>query len=64
MKAVIHIQRKCMANVHDYADQQHFVADSLLYQIVLLCSLFLLQFPWKQIGGIAFGLTYITAHQC
>ena len=32
---------------------------NLLYQTVLLCSLYLLLFPWKYIGGITFIATYI-----
>jgi len=26
---------------------------------VLLCSLYLLQLPWKHIGGVTFGVTYM-----
>ena len=35
------------ANGGDYVEIQCFVAENLLHQIVLLCSLYLLQFPWK-----------------
>lgn len=35
------------------------VAESFLYQMVLLCSLYLLLFLWKCIGGITFETTYI-----
>jgi len=31
----------------DYVEKCVFVAENLLYQIVLLCSLYLLYFPWK-----------------
>ena len=40
-------------------EKQHFVAENLLYQIVLACSLSLLQFPWNQGGGITFRTSYI-----
>ena len=36
-----------LANSSDYVEKQCFVAEDLLYQLVLLCSLHLLQFPWK-----------------
>ena len=38
---------KCTASVGDYVEKWCFVAENLLYQIVLLCSLNLLQFPQK-----------------
>ena len=41
--------------------KQCFVAQNLLYQIVLLCSLYLLSSPWKLIGSITFGATYVYA---
>jgi len=47
MQALLHLWRKCIANGGDYVEKQCFVAKNLLYQIVLLCSLYLLQFPWK-----------------
>jgi len=39
--------------------KNRFVAENLLYQIVLLCSFYLLYFPWKYIGDVAFRVTYI-----
>lgn len=39
------------------AEKQHAIAETLLYQTVLLCSLWLLYFLWKQIGGVTFGAT-------
>ena len=45
--ALIHHWWKCTASGSDCVKKQHFVADNLLYQMVLLCSLYLLQFPWK-----------------
>jgi len=38
--------------------EMYFVAEIFLYQIVLLCSLYLLKFPWKYIGGITFRATH------
>jgi len=40
-----HCWRKCIANGSDYVGKQNFVAQNLLYQIALLCSLYLLQLP-------------------
>ena len=51
--------QECIANGSDYAENECSVAENFLYQIVLSCSLYLLQFPWKRIGGITFGATYI-----
>lgn len=44
------------ANGDDCVEKQYFVAENLLYQIVLLWSLF--SFSWKEIVGITFGATY------
>jgi len=38
---------KIRANGGDYVEEQCFVAENLLYQIVLLCSLYWLYFSWK-----------------
>jgi len=48
-----------LANGGDCVEKQCFVAENLLYQIVLLCSLYLLQFPWKWIGCITSRATYV-----
>jgi len=37
------------------------VKSSVLHQIVLLHSMYLLLFPWKQIGGIISGVSYEVA---
>jgi hypothetical protein len=42
MQAPVHRWRKCIANSGDYAEKWCFVAKNLLYQIVLLRSLYLL----------------------
>jgi len=52
-----------IANGGDYAEKYCFVAENLLYHIVLLCPLYLLSFPWKYIGGITLGATYKHAAQ-
>ena len=31
----------------DYVEKQHFEAEDLLYELLLLCSLHPLWFPWK-----------------
>lgn len=49
--------QKRIANGGEYVEKQHFVVKKLLYQTVLLCSLYLLSFPWKQIGGNTFRVT-------
>ena len=38
---------ECTAHGGDYVEKLCFVAENVLYQIVLLCSLYPLQFPWK-----------------
>lgn len=45
---------------------QHYLQspESLLYPSVLMCSLYLLQFPWKQIRGITFGVSDICIFVC
>ena len=40
-------KEKCLANSGDYVEKQCFVAENLLYQILLLSSFYLLWFPWK-----------------
>jgi len=50
---------KCIANSCDCVEKCCFVAGSLLYQIALLFSFYLLLFPWKQIGDITFGVPYL-----
>ena len=42
IQALVHYWQKCIANSVDYVEKQCFVAASLLYQMVLLCSLYLL----------------------
>ena len=42
MQALVHLWRKCIVTGGDYVEKQCFVAKNLLYQIVLLCSLYLL----------------------
>ena len=47
MQALVHHWQKCIANDGDYVEKSWFVAENILYQMVLLCSLYLLLFPWK-----------------
>ena len=42
MHALVHRWRKCIANSGYYVEKYRFVAKNLLYQIVLLCSFYLL----------------------
>jgi len=42
MQDLVHHWQKCIANGGDYVEKYCFVAENLLYQIVLLCSLYLL----------------------
>ena len=56
MQALVHHLWKRIASSGDCVEKYSFVAENLLYQIVLLCSLYLLQFPWKYIGDITFGV--------
>jgi len=42
MQALVHGWQKCIANGNEYVKKQCFVAKNLLYQIALLCSLYLL----------------------
>ena len=46
MQALVHRWQKCIATGGDCVEKQCFVAEHTLYQIVLLCSLYLLSFPW------------------
>ena len=68
VQAFVHRWQKCRANSGDCVEKQCFVVENLLYQIVSLCSLHLLWFPWKQTGNITFGATYIeisnALHKC
>jgi len=41
-------------------EKQCFVAENFLYQIMLLCFLYLLLFPWKKIGCSVSNTSYIT----
>jgi len=59
MQTLVHHWWKCAANGRDCAEKLCFVAENLLYQIVLLCSVYLLCFLGKYIGGISFGAAYI-----
>lgn len=36
-----------------------FVTESLVCQLVLLCSLYVLHFPWKGFEGITFRVTHV-----
>jgi len=47
MQPLVHHSQKCLANSGDCVEKQCFVAENLLSQVVLLCSSYLLQFPWK-----------------
>ena len=47
MQALVHCWRKCTLNDGDYVEKEHFVDENLLYQIMSLCSLYLLWLPWK-----------------
>jgi len=38
MQALVHHWQKCTANGGDCVEKQSFVTESLLYQVVLLCS--------------------------
>ena len=42
VQAFAHCWQKCVANGGDYVEKQCFVAENLFYQIVPLCSLYLL----------------------
>ena len=48
-----------MTNGDVYIEKMFFLADNLLYSLVLLCSLHLLQYPMKKIGGITFGAAHV-----
>jgi len=47
MQALVNSWWKCIANGGDCIERLCFVAENFLYQIVLLCSLYLLQFLRK-----------------
>ena len=42
MQALVHHWWKCIANIDDYSEEDCFLAENLLYQILLSCSLYLL----------------------
>jgi len=42
VRALVHHWWKCIANGGDYVEKEYFVAENLLYQIVLVCFLYLL----------------------
>ena len=44
MQALVYCWQKCIANGHVCIKKWYFVAENLLYQTVLLCSLYLLKF--------------------
>jgi len=46
-QALVHCWQKCIATGGDYIEEQCFLAENLLCQIMLLCSSYLLQFSWK-----------------
>ena len=47
MQALVHWWQKCIANVGDHVAKQCLVVENLLYQIVLLSSLYPLKFLQK-----------------
>ena len=47
MLALVHCWQKCIASGGDCVEKVCFVAENLLYEAVLLCSLNLLYFPWR-----------------
>jgi len=51
--------KKRTANGGDYVEKQCFAAENVLYQIVLLCPMYVLQFPWKLIWNIGVANMYI-----
>jgi len=53
---LIHVNQLMVVTI---LKKQCFVAENLLYQVVCLCSLWLLSFPREWIGGITSGETYI-----
>jgi len=59
MQASVHHWRKCIVNGGGHIEKWCFVAQNLLYQVVLFCSVYFIYFPWKQIEGITFGMTYL-----
>ena len=61
MQALAHHCCKLRANGGDCAEKERFVAENLFYQTVLLCSLYWLLFPWKQLGGTTFGAAFVYA---
>ena len=46
MLALVH-WRKCISNGVGYIEKECFIAVNLDYQILLFCSLYLLESPWK-----------------
>ena len=42
LQGLAHHWQKCIAHGSDYVEKQCFIAENLLYQIVSLCSLYLL----------------------
>ena len=59
MQALDHCWQKRSANGNDCTEKQCFVGEKLLYQTVLLCSSYVLECPWKELGGITFGACVI-----
>ena len=57
MQAPVHCWQKCRANGCDYVKKPFCSSEFALPMIV--CSLYLLECPWKLKGGIIFGATYI-----
>ena len=47
IQALVHCCPKYIANGSDCVEKECFIAENLLYQVVLLCTLYLLLFPWK-----------------
>ena len=52
---------KCIADSGDCAEKECFVTENLLYLTLFLCSLYLLSFLWRLLGGIIFWAPFLDA---
>lgn len=55
-----------LVKIHSYwwwLHQELFVDETLLFKIVLLYSLYVLYFPWKQTGGFTFRAIYVSVSE-
>ena len=59
-QAHVHCWWKCIANGGDHVEKVFCSWGFALKKIVLLCFLYLLQFVWKLIEDITFGIIYVT----